>query len=238
MELIGKNKSTMLPFRFGIIGNIAAGKTHTAKQLGAIAKEEGVSFVHLEVDQIRREILVNSLQQNHLELRKKLTEELELPIKNSPYWIPGELLGEAIFSEPKKMAAYKKLINPEILKELRHLAKGHDIVAIEWAMLMEDGWVSFVQNNLLLVHCSEEKQTERLKETDLPLEQLKKRISFQPSLQERRKTVEGNQKKGKKVKLIEWETTSDPDFKAYKDLFLRIKNKLLNVPLNFPNTSN
>lgn len=54
-----------------------------------------------------------------------------------------------------------------------------DVLLLEWALLIEDEMAPLVDNNILIVHCSEDKIYERLSNPDLPLEEIKRRLNLQ-----------------------------------------------------------
>ncbi len=54
-----------------------------------------------------------------------------------------------------------------------------DVLLLEWALLIEDGMAPLVDNNILIVHCSEDKIYQRLSNPDLPLNEIKRRLDSQ-----------------------------------------------------------
>ena len=54
-----------------------------------------------------------------------------------------------------------------------------DVLLLEWALLIEDSMASLVDNNILIVHCSEDKIYQRLSNPDIPLDEIKRRLCLQ-----------------------------------------------------------
>ena len=54
-----------------------------------------------------------------------------------------------------------------------------NVLLLEWALLIEDDMASLVDNNILVVHCSEDKIYQRLSNPDLPLDEIKRRLNRQ-----------------------------------------------------------
>lgn len=54
-----------------------------------------------------------------------------------------------------------------------------DILLLEWALLIEDDMASLVDNNILIVYCSEDKIYQRLSDPDLPPDEIRRRLNLQ-----------------------------------------------------------
>lgn len=66
-----------------------------------------------------------------------------------------------------------------------------DALLLEWALLIEDGMAPLVDNNILIVHCSEDKIYQRLSNPDLPLEEIKRRLCLQTDWTENKNKLNG-----------------------------------------------
>lgn len=68
-------------------------------------------------------------------------------------------------------------IKQDIFKSINN--SDADFLLLEWALLIEDKMASLVDNNILIVHCSEDKIYQRLSNPDLPLKEIKRRLNIQ-----------------------------------------------------------
>lgn len=208
---------------FGVTGNIATGKTYACRMFSGIAKERRISFHHIDVDKIRRHILLHSLSKKNKEIRKILIKKLNLKNNNKNFEIDGLTLGEKIFSDKKAMTIYKAIINNEIVRTIESkIKKLNGIIAIEWAMLIEDNLLSLAGNNIVLVTCGKEIQKMRLINSDLPKAQLEKRIKVQSEDVEKINKILKQQKEEGKGKLFIFNTTKSPQKSEYEKFFTKL----------------
>lgn len=99
------------------------------------------------------------------------------------------------------------------------------LVLVEWAMLVEDGLLPLVDNNVLLVKCSYDKQMGRLLGGDLPPSEIERRINAQLSNDVKEQRVRDAQKIGG-GQLYVFDTTHNPTQKQYGELLERMVSDL------------
>jgi dephospho-CoA kinase len=171
------------PIIIGITGQIATGKTTTAHALKQYAEKRGVPVLYVNVDTLRRHVLIHSKNQDHHALRQQLIQVLNLPIKKAPWKIPGELLGNTIFNNAEAMTRYRDLINPTLQQEIAKTIQRHQgLILVEWALLEEDQLLNGFDHQILTTTCTPHMQETRLTGGDLPFNQVKKRILMQKQL--------------------------------------------------------
>jgi len=198
----------------GIAGNIAAGKSYACRMFLKIAQRRGLEFCHLEVDHIRRYVLTKSKEKAHLAVRRSIAQKLDLPMRSDNCFIEGEILGEAVFSAEHKMLLYNNLMLP-VLKDLiaQAVRKSDGIIALEWPMLMEDGFLPLINSKILLLTCDQRTQRARLLMPDISMEQLKKRIVRQSI---------NNEIKGQAGEVLVFDTSHNPGEAEYKSIFAQL----------------
>lgn len=177
MESIGRSVETK--YLFGTAGEMAVGKTHTVRQLQMVARSRGIRFSAVNVDNIRRDLLLHDNRPETIQLRKDIIQILSLPICPDASGISGDVLGNSIFFDDRKMEQYKRIIRPLLSERIQYgLKYGQEISALDWALLIEDEFLPFVNNNVLLIICNRNEQMKRLQNADLPEEQLKARLKL------------------------------------------------------------
>ena len=162
---------------FGVTGPLASGKSHVLRHMKELFAEDGHDLGVIAVDELRRSILYAPGNEAHRELRRGLMDALEIP---AGVKLDGIVLGNAIFYDGEKMRAYRALMNP-ILREAigEAIGRSHGFVAVEWAMLREDGFADLVGGRIIALSCSPEEQRRRLADSDIPRDQLERRIAYQ-----------------------------------------------------------
>ncbi|HAR64148.1 MAG TPA: hypothetical protein DF296_03575 [Candidatus Margulisbacteria bacterium] len=214
MGLAGNMKKVL-----GITGNMASGKSYTCNELAQIAANKNIPFHIIDVDKVRRNILQFSNSCNHMELRKKIAGTLQLGLSLSNQ-LPGNMIGEVIFSDSQKRKKYENLINPEIKKELQLLIQPlNGLIIVEWAMLIEDKMLNLVDYNLVLITCANNIRMHRLKNSDLSLRQLQKRIQCQPADTDRITRIKEIYQNKKNGFYTIFDTGSHPDKCEFEKLF-------------------
>lgn len=156
------------------------GKSFLCEKLRLISESKWIDFNFIQVDEIRRYILKTSQDSWHFLLRKKFVNELNLQVDNDNFFIDWAILWEKIFFNTSAMNIYRNIINPEIRNILNRKISSvkNWIILVEWAMLIEDEMLSIVNNNLIIVTCDFGRRIERMWVSDLPIEQISKRIKL------------------------------------------------------------
>lgn len=199
-------------------------KTFLCEQLESIAKLYNQKIKIINVDQIRRLILSHSQNKKYINLRKKLAQKLNLQTNLPTHQIDWKVLWNKIFFNPKDMEIYKSTINPHITNIIKNKIKKYNwIVLLEWAALVEDWLLPICSYNVILTKCSKAAQIQRFEKSDLPLEQLRKRLQhFLPNI----KTIniiKNMINAAWRWNLIIFDTSNNPSKSEYFKLFNKIK---------------
>lgn len=144
------------PFRVGLTGGIASGKSTAAKFFGAL----GVPI--LDSDQVARDVVEPG--QPPLE---RLVERFGRSILTADGHLDRPALREIVFSDPKARADLEALTHPAIgaAMEARSAAAGGPYQILVIPLLVEKNLGSQV-NRVLVVDCDEELQIRRLRDRD------------------------------------------------------------------------
>ncbi|MDO8507909.1 MAG: dephospho-CoA kinase [bacterium] len=208
---------------FGVTGGIGTGKSHCLKAMEEIFRRLDIPFHCIEVDKTRRHILRVSNEETHKKARQLLAEALDLNSESPDFFIDLLDLGSKVFADEEKMIIFKETINPFIKKEIIRQNDSEGVTAVEWAMLVEDGFLPLVKGNILILTCANDVQLGRLKRSqDMSDDQLLQRVDFYRSLDKKRLEIAQNQ--GKMVKVFD--TTKDPGRDSYECLVQEIIEKI------------
>ncbi len=144
------------PFRVGLTGGIASGKSTAAKFFGAL----GVPI--LDSDQVARDVVEPG--QPPLE---RLVERFGRSILTADGHLDRPALREIVFSDPKARADLEALTHPAIgaAMEARSAAAGGPYQILVIPLLVEKNLTSQV-DRVLVVDCDEELQIRRLRDRD------------------------------------------------------------------------
>ena len=144
------------PFRVGLTGGIASGKSTAAKFFGAL----GVPI--LDSDQVARDVVEPG--QPPLE---RLVERFGRSILTPDGHLDRPALREIVFSDPKARADLEALTHPAIgaAMEARSAAAGGPYQILVIPLLVEKNLGSQV-NRVLVVDCDEQLQIRRLRDRD------------------------------------------------------------------------
>ena len=144
------------PFRVGLTGGIASGKSTAAKFFGAL----GVPI--LDSDQIARDVVEPG--QPPLE---RLIERFGQKILTPDGHLDRPALRDIVFSDPKARADLEALTHPAIgaAMEARSAAAGGPYQILVIPLLVEKNLASHV-DRVLVVDCEEELQVRRLRNRD------------------------------------------------------------------------
>jgi len=144
------------PFRVGLTGGIASGKSTAAKFFGAL----GIPI--LDSDQVARDVVEPG--QPPLE---RLVERFGRSILTADGHLDRPALREIVFSDPKARADLEALTHPAIgaAMEARSAAAGGPYQILVIPLLVEKNLSSQV-DRVLVVDCDEELQIRRLRDRD------------------------------------------------------------------------
>jgi dephospho-CoA kinase len=144
------------PFRVGLTGGIASGKSTAAKFFGAL----GVPI--LDSDQVARDVVEPG--QPPLE---RLVERFGPKILTADGHLDRPALRDIVFSDPRARADLEALTHPAIgaAMEARSAAAGGPYQILVIPLLVEKNLAAHV-NRVLVVDCDEELQMRRLRDRD------------------------------------------------------------------------
>ncbi len=141
---------------------------------------EGAGFHRVDADSIAHRLLRRGKGG-----WRRVVEAFGRGILDEEGEIRRKILGEMVFSDPKKRALLEEILHPMIERELRgELAKGEKVV-LDAPLLIEKGFHQLV-DVLIVVYATEELQVARMAARDgIGLEEAKRRIEAQMPLLEK-----------------------------------------------------
>ena len=178
----------------GVTGGIASGKSTFCTELVRYAADKDLKIYHINMDNLGHDIYSDARPSP---LFKKIREQtinvFGETICNSDGTINRKILGEIIFASQEKLDRLTEIMNEPILfllsEKLKKIDKG--IILIESAILIERKLTELVDDNLILIHASQEVQIKRMQTSRaLTKTQALKRIWSQGTYQQNRQTIE------------------------------------------------
>jgi dephospho-CoA kinase len=158
----------------GITGQMGTGKTCLVNAFAAYLRQRDVPVRIVSVDDIRRNILMVSPQ--HLALRRQLSAHFGVPLHNDGFDL--QAFAAAVFGREQGADDFWKMAGPAIILATRDRMAGDGVSLLEWARLVQDGFLPLV-DRVIITDCDAEVQRQRLAGGDLPPEQVQKRLSLQ-----------------------------------------------------------
>lgn len=166
--------------KLGITGKMASGKTTFAHSLIQWLTANGRTCLYLSVDEIRRRLIGEN-------------DDLKQLLRQHFQTADPARLSHLVFSAPEQTAHYNSLINPYILKYVCKAvatASAADFLLLEWARLVEDGYLPLVDYNLAVTCCPDKELIRRLNGGDLSETEINGRLQNQTDWLCNRKTIE------------------------------------------------
>ena len=148
----------------GITGGMASGKTTLAYKI-LLANPD---YVYFDVDVFRRNLFFN---QSYIDELKKVIPEL-----TSYSEINSTILNKYIYRNPYYMKAYKDILYRYLFNYLNSF--NNKTILIDWALILNDN-LQDKFDKIIYLDVSETTRLTRLKNSDLPIEEILKRFKLQ-----------------------------------------------------------
>jgi dephospho-CoA kinase len=171
--------------RVGLTGGIGCGKSTVA----AMMRELGCHVI--SADQIAHALMLPG-QPAYNEIRRQFGAQVFASDGN----IDRARLAAIVFADPQRLASLNAIVHPGVLsdldREFDRLSQidPQGIAVVEAALLIESGYHQQL-DRLVLVNCTPEQQLERLTDPvfgrNMSLDQARKRIAAQMTVEEKRK---------------------------------------------------
>lgn len=169
---------------YGLTGVMGAGKSTISSILKQLFLNYSKNLHIIEVDQIRRYILWESIEKNHILVQKKISNFFNSQNKNNHKIINRATFSSFIFKNHENMEIFSLLVTPYIKKEIETIISKNNDSIIVWSYLLEEQYSMFLNQPLFLIQCSEKNCYQRLIEQsarekdDLPLKELIQRMQI------------------------------------------------------------
>lgn len=136
-------------YNFGITGDIASGKSY----LSLLLKSHLPRINIIEIDDIRRYILWYSVENEHIEIRKKLAILFEEKTYSNFFWINRITFTTKLFSHSSYLSLFSKIMTPLIQEYIKHhYFKQNSINVIVWVFLLEEHYDNLLNGEIILTN--------------------------------------------------------------------------------------
>lgn len=169
--LINIKKDTC--FTIGITGALGSGKSTLAHKI----KTNNPHYHIIEVDDLRRYVLWESLEEEHLSLREQLCHAFHLPV------FDRVIFTDLIFSSIENLSLYRSIMTPVLKNMVQQHITQYNYCIVVWAYLIEEQYVDMV-NIVYLTSCPFHVIKDRLSISNED-SHLHQRFVFEPSYQSR-----------------------------------------------------
>ncbi len=193
----------------GITGQMGTGKTWLVNAFASYLKQKDTPVKIVSVDEIRRRLMTTSPR--HADLRAQVSKHFGLPL-GAEGGFDLQKLAAAIFGLPQGREEFWAIAGTGILAAARGEMVGTGVRLLEWARLIEDGFLPLV-DRVIVTSCSADTQRKRLDGGDLPPEQVQKRLLLQMKADDMAEALSIH---GMKFRLFD--TTACPAAEAYHRL--------------------
>ena len=172
----------------GVVGSIGSGKSSFCARLVPALQRMQADPVHsISLDQVGHHVLSAEARAPCFQLaRQEISEAFGVPLQEDSS-IDRSALAKLAFSRPEQLRRLAQIMRQPIAARLYQLmARSHGIFVVEGATLIEAGWSSLVNNNLILVDAHPDVRLRRLMRRPAHNEEeAVRRISFQITPEER-----------------------------------------------------
>jgi len=131
----------------GITGHLGVGKSTLAQRL-----VKHCDFAIIELDDVRRHALWESLEPQHVLLRKQLADAFNIGLEQS--FMNRELLTSIIFQNYENLQKYSRIATPVLKQDVREKIKNNSFVV--WAWFLEETYTDITNSFTILVKRSVE----------------------------------------------------------------------------------
>lgn len=203
-----------------ITGDIGVGKTYVCEIIAKLAYRNKIPCCVISIDDIRRDIISFSHEQEDEQIRHALEELLWPSIISSNNTIDRIKLATIILADPTKNKQYKNIVWPRINHRIQQKIDDtipSTLVIVEWAWLVEDDMLHTVDNKVVRVQCDPAIQHKRIAGIDLSNKQIAVRKKYFLSASEKQAIF-----KQKGTRVIVYNTTNNPGEKEINKLFLSL----------------
>jgi pantetheine-phosphate adenylyltransferase len=219
----------------GVTGEIACGKSYVTDALRRWDIERTSSVLYesrihnIDLDDLGREILEKADGEIYKDTRKVLADYFGKDILLPDGMISTPALSEKIFSDEGKMRVFNNIMRePMLLLLRRRLMALKGIVLIDSALIAEAGISTLVNNDVILVRCSREKQIYRMEQRGYPKEKIEQRLAAQLPYGRKKEYLQHQIEEERCGTLIEFDNEGFDDKEAIRSLYKMIEDRIIN----------
>lgn len=170
----------------GITGTIGAGKSFLAQSFSLLYPQYENRINVIEIDNIRRNLLWESLSALALDLRLKLIKTFNISHYDKNLFFNRKDFTEYIFSHTDILQQFNQLCKPFFIQEINQLRKEDKVNLLVWVNLIEENYLPLL-DFIIFVDVTEKTWLQRNLND---LESLQTRIKFQTNYNEKIKLLE------------------------------------------------
>jgi pantetheine-phosphate adenylyltransferase len=221
-------------YLLGVTGGIGSGKSFVSKSiLNLLPKnsKENLVFHHIDMDEIGRYILKESNEPVHRTVRSTIASTLNITTSANDLSAKDDkidinLLIQLMFDDydaESARAEFDRIMFEPMMHMVRKKIIGlKGIILLNSALFVEAKICNFVNNNFVLVKCSDETRMTRLKKRNYTDKQIENRLKAQLSTEEKAKAIQDLIKEHSCGSLIEFTNEDKSQCNLLRDAILNV----------------
>ena len=146
--------------KHAITGAINSGKTYFANEL-----QKRMDYQIIEVDDVRRHLLWDSTEKNHVLLREFLSDEFQISTSGNYKFLNREELTNKIFARPENLKQYSLIATPFIKEHILTIQKNKSFLV--WVFILEENYDEMCDGKIIEVIDSNPIASDFLKQRDV-----------------------------------------------------------------------
>ncbi len=210
----------------GVTGEAGVGKNHVCSALVKLAEQQKLTAHHIDLDLLGHEILDQLSEPKYTQLRQQCVEVFGPTIIQKTR-VDRAGLAEKVFADDEKRQRLNQLMAKPLLSKLRQALFGkRGLIMLNGALLVEFGWLSLVNNQVILVSTDVQQQQTWLTERGWSVAEIKKRLVAQANTDTKKQAINQAIKHTGFGKLIEFYNHVDNESQL-KSLFGQFQKQLV-----------
>lgn len=174
----------------GVTGETGVGKSTLCTFWENWGKSKGLYVHHIELDHIGHDILSQLQEPVYQKIRKKIVRAFGA-VQQQDGTIDRKALGDIVFQNSMHIKKLNDVMHKPIRVRLRRALRGKTgIILLNAALLAETETTYLCNNNVILVTTDKQSQERRLRERNLDMEQIARRLASQYTAEQKKCIIE------------------------------------------------
>lgn len=204
----------------GVSGEIGSGKSYVSQKFERLSKKKNILLHNIELDHIGHKILGDLKQPVYQKTRDKIAKIFGKETQLNDGTINRKTLGEIVFNNPAELQKLNEIMKTPLIVRLRRELYGKQgLILLNAALITEANMSYLCNNNVVLVDVNKKSQERRLRERELTIEQIQRRLASQYSFKQKKEKLTEQIKKDNNGKIWIVNSSDNADEKNIENVF-------------------